>query len=66
MLTQQIRQQINKPFYNLLIRVRKRLLNNGDVDTPNSRIVSLISSKNVNKNVVIVQQNETRHIINDL
>ena len=53
-LTQQMRQQNDKVSHNLLTRVRKRLLNNDDVDTLNSKIASSIPIDDFNKNVVIV------------
>ena len=65
-LTQQMGQQNNKVFHNLLTRARKGLLNNNNVDTLNNRIASSIPIDNVDKNEVIVQQNATRHIINRL
>lgn len=54
-LTQQMKNQINKIFHNLLTRVRKSLLNNDSIDTLNSRIASSIPINNINKNIVIVQ-----------
>ena len=65
-LTQQMRQQNDKAFHDLLTRARKGLLNNDDVDILNSRIASSIPIDDVNKNVVIIQRNATRHIINRL
>ena len=65
-LTQQMRQQNDKAFRDLLTRARKGLLNNDDVDTLNSRITSSILIDHVDKNFVIVQRNASRHIINRL
>lgn len=53
-LTQQIRQQNNKVFHNLLTRARKKLLNNDNVDTFNDRIANPNSINNIDKNDVIV------------
>ena len=53
-LTQQMRQLNDKTFHNLLTRARKRLLNNSNIDTLNSRIAYSILTNNVDKNVVIV------------
>lgn len=58
--------QNNKVFHNLLTRAKKRLLNNDNINTLNSRIASSIPINNVNKNVIIFQQNAIRHIINKL
>lgn len=53
-LIQQMKQQNNEAFHNLPTRAKKRLLNNDNVDTFNSRIGYSILTNNVNKNVVIV------------
>lgn len=53
-LTQQMIKQNDKTFYNLLTRAKKRLLNNDNIDTLNSRIVNSILINNINKNVFIV------------
>ena len=52
-LTQQMRYQNDKVFHNLLIKTRKKLLNNTNVDTLNSRIASSIPINDVDKNIVI-------------
>ena len=62
-LTQQMRQHNDKVFHSLLTRARKKLLKNDDVDIFNSRIAYSILTNNINKNIVIVKQNKTRHII---
>lgn len=48
-------QKNDKAFHNLLTRAKKELFNNNNVDTFNSRIISLIPINNVDKNVVIIQ-----------
>ena len=63
-MSQEIRHQNDKAFHNLLIKARKELLNNVDIDTLNSRIASSIPINDINKNIVIVQQNAIKHIIN--
>lgn len=44
--------------------VKKRLLNNNSIEIFNNKITYWILINNVNKNVVIVQSNVTRHLIN--
>lgn len=61
-----MRQQNNKTFYNLLTKARKRLLDNTNVDTLKSGITSSFSINDIDKNVVIVQWNAIRYIINRL
>ena len=61
-----MRQQHNIAFQNLLIRAKRGLLNNNNVDILNNRIACSISTNNINKNFVIIQQNKTRLIINRL
>lgn len=61
-----MRQQNNKTFYNLPTRARKKLLDNNDIDTLKSGITSSFSINDINKNVVIVQWNATKYIINRL
>lgn len=53
-IRQQIRQQNNKAFHNLLTSTKKRLLNIDNVDILKSRVASSIPINNVDKSVVIV------------
>ena len=48
----------------MLTRVRKNLLKNNSVTILKSKIEVIISILNLNKQVVIVQENATRYIIN--
>ena len=61
-----MRQQNDKTFHSLLTKAGKELLNNNDIDTLNNKIACSIPTNNFDKNVVIIQRNETRHIINRL
>lgn len=49
-----MRQQNNKTFYRFLTKTRKKLFNNDNINTLNSRIACSISTKNINKNIVII------------
>ena len=65
-LIQQMCQQSNLVFAQLLRRVRKRALTQADVSILNKKVViGLILSDPLNK-IVIIQQNKTRYLINRL
>lgn len=49
-----------------MTRARKRLLNNDNIDSFNSRITTSILINNIDKNIIIVQRNAIKYIINKL
>lgn len=65
-LTEQMRHQNDKPFQTMLTRARRGLLDNNDVAVLNNKVASSLPIHSPDENVVIVQQNATRHTINRL
>lgn len=54
----------NKSFQVMLIRVKKNLFNIDNIIILNSKFALILYIYNLNKNIVIVQQNITQYTIN--
>lgn len=63
-LTKQMQKRNNKSFQVILIRARKSWLNIDNIVILNSKFALILHIYNLNKNIVIVQQNVTRYTIN--
>lgn len=63
-LMEQIRQHDNKSFQPMLTKARRGFLNNNNIAIPNNEVVVTIPILYLDKQVVIIQQNTTRHTIN--
>jgi hypothetical protein len=63
-LTEQMRQQDDTEYYNLLTRARNATLTEADIDTLNSRVISRFESLPDRPNTCIVRSNKLRFIIN--
>ena len=62
-LTEQMRQQNDVIFQNMLLRARKGELNMGDVHTLNERIARQLPAAGSLDTLIIVQSNTKRHLI---
>lgn len=65
-LTQQMRQQSDPIFTQLLRRARMGALTQADVSKLNEKVVTGLTLSDPLNNIVIVQRNKTRHLINRL
>lgn len=54
----------NKSFQVMLIRVKKNLFNIDNIIILNSKFALILYIYNLNKNIIIVQQNITQYTIN--
>lgn len=63
-LTEQMQQKTNLRFQNILHRAKNEDLNKIDVNVLNKQIIENLSFANSSNNVIVVQQNNLRYIIN--